>query len=106
MKKLSLSIMSALMLLTLIPSQMKAGDASEKTPISAPAPTESAEANAMIARLYEIKAMDLTKLNGAEKKQLRHEVKAIKSNLKALTGGVYLSVGAIIIILLLILLLL
>ena len=54
-------------------------------------------------RIAEIKAMDKSKLNAAEKKQLRKELRSMK---KALTGGVYLSAGAIILIVLLLILLL
>lgn len=42
----------------------------------------------------------------AEKKELRKEVRAIKTTLKSSNGGVYLSVGAILIIVLLLILLL
>jgi hypothetical protein len=57
-------------------------------------------------RLEEIKAMDTKSLSRAEKKALRGEVKAIKKEMAAVSGGVYLSVGAIIIIALLLILLL
>ena len=57
----------------------------------------------LINRLQEIKAMTKHDLSRAEKKALRKEVKEIKKELK---GGVYLSVGAIIIIILLLILLL
>lgn len=67
---------------------------------------ESFEANRIYSRLDEIKAMEKSKLSALEKKQLRHEVKSLKSNLATLNGGVYLSVGAIIVIILLLLLLL
>lgn len=45
--------------------------------------------------------MDKSELNKVEKRALRKEVKGIKKDLRALSGGVYLSVGAIIIVLLL-----
>lgn len=66
----------------------------------------SAEAQAMVSRIEEIKAMDKSKMNSSEKKALRKEVRSIKKNLTELNGGVYLSVGAIIIIVLLLILLL
>ncbi len=105
MKKLTLSLMTALMLFSIIPMQANAATNPETTAVAVPK-TESAEANALISRLYEIKAMDLSKMKGAERKQLRKEVKSIKSELKTLNGGVYLSVGAIIIILLILILIL
>ena len=50
--------------------------------------------------------MDKSDMSRAEKKELRKEVKEIKTDLKSTGNGVYLSVGAIIIIVLLLILLL
>jgi len=55
-------------------------------------------------RLVEIRNMDKTNLSSTEKKELRKEVKGLKK--EARNGGIYLSVGAIIIIILLLILLL
>lgn len=60
----------------------------------------------LMQRLNEIKAMDRTEMTSLERKNLRKEVKEIKSEMKAISGGVYLSVGAIIIVILLLILLL
>ena len=106
MKKLTLGIMMAFMISAFIPVQLKAVTESNTIPLTIPVTTESAEANVLIARLYEIKAMDLKNLKATEKKALRKEVRTIKSDLKAVGGGVYLSVGAIIIVILLLILLL
>ena len=57
-------------------------------------------------RLAEIKSMDTKTLSRADKKTLRREVREIKKELAAISGGVYLSVGAIILIALLLILLL
>jgi len=73
---------------------------------NAPSAEAKAEAELLIKRLEEIKAMDKSNMSRAEKKALRKEVKEIKSTLKATGQGVYLSVGAIIIIILLLILLL
>lgn len=67
---------------------------------------ESAETKVMISRLEEIKSMDKSNMSSQEKKALRKEVRSIKKSLAQLNGGVYLSVGAIIIIVLLLILLL
>jgi hypothetical protein len=67
--------------------------------------SNEAYATSLKNRLEEIKAMDKTELSGAEKKALRKEVRAIKKELAAVSGGVYLSIGAIILIVLLIILL-
>lgn len=69
---------------------------------------ESKEATAIQLqnRLEEIKALDKHELSREEKKALRREVKEIKKELAAISGGVYLSIGAIILIALLLILLL
>lgn len=67
-----------------------------------------AEARALTLqhRLEEIKAMDKESLSRDEKRLLKREVRAIKKELATISGGVYLSVGAIILIALLLILLL
>jgi hypothetical protein len=64
------------------------------------------QAKRLTDRLEEIKRMDAKQMTRAEKKVLRTEVKAIKKELAAVSGGVYLSIGAILIIALLLILLL
>lgn len=64
-----------------------------------------AEIQVMINRVYEIKEMDRSNLNVAQRKELKKELRVIKSELRAISG-VYLSVGALIIIILLLILLL
>lgn len=101
MKKTTLSFVTAIMMALAIPTQAATDPRVETT-----APTTiPAEAQRMLDRLYEIKAMDIESLNKAEKKDLRKEVKAIKHDLKAIGGGIYISAAAIIIILLILLLL-
>ncbi len=71
--------------------------------------TETAEIPAdvqiMLDRLEEIKDMDKSSLKSTERKELRAEVREIKSTLRATGNGLYISSGAIIIILLLIIIL-
>lgn len=57
-------------------------------------------------RVEEIKNMDRSELSRQERKALRNELLDMKKEAKAMSGGVYLSVGAIIIILLVLLLIL
>ena len=71
-----------------------------------PAKTENTRAQQLIQRLEEIKGMDKSELTRLEKKSLRNEVKEIKKEMRVVSGGVYLSVGAIIIVILLLILLL
>jgi hypothetical protein len=68
--------------------------------------TEKNTPIALINRLEQIEQLDKSKLSKGEKKILIKEVKAIEKQLKTMDGGVYLSVGAIIIILLLLVLIL
>lgn len=68
--------------------------------------TENARAQVLTHRLEDIKGMNKSELTRLEKKELRMEVKSIKKEMKELSGGVYLSVGAIIIVILLLILLL
>ncbi|MEM8895196.1 MAG: hypothetical protein AAGC88_11510 [Bacteroidota bacterium] len=57
------------------------------------------------SRVQEINAMDLSSLTKAEKRDIKKELREIKKQDEFLSGGVYLSVGAIIIIILLLILL-
>jgi len=57
-------------------------------------------------RVEEIRSMDKSQLSREEKKALKTELKGLKQQAKAMGGGVYLSVGAIIIIILLLILIL
>jgi hypothetical protein len=68
-------------------------------------PAAAERAKVLLNRLEEIKAMDKSKMTRAEKKALRKEVRAIKSELRTTGNGIYLSIGAIIIIILLLILL-
>ncbi|HET9055031.1 MAG TPA: hypothetical protein VFM90_12700 [Cyclobacteriaceae bacterium] len=83
------------------------GFASE-TPVKNNTPTETAvRVETLTKRLEEIKAMDIESMTRKEKRALRKEVKSIEKEMKQINeGGVYISVGGIIIILLLLILLL
>ena len=103
MKKFRLYLMMTIVSLCALPTVTYAGD---KNPATTE-PTEiPAEVQFKLDRLEEIKEMDKSDLSRVEKKELRKEVRAIKSDLKSTGNGVYLSVGAIIIIVLLLILLL
>lgn len=65
---------------------------------------DAAEAQKLTNRLEEIKAMDKSSMTRTEKKAMRKEVKAIQKSLDS--GGVYLSVGAVILIIILLIILL
>lgn len=57
-------------------------------------------------RVEEIRKMDKSELSKDEKKALKKELKELKKKARAISGGVYLSVGAIIIIILLLIIIL
>ncbi|MGC4039491.1 MAG: hypothetical protein QM710_01485 [Flavobacterium sp.] len=104
MKKITFRLMIIVLSLTAFPNNVLASN----EPTLAPSNTTEvpAEVQAMYDRLEEIKEMDKSEMSSAEKKELRKEVKSIKSELRSTGNGVYLSVGAIIIIILLLILLL
>lgn len=106
MKKIVLGVLMVFLSFAFLPVQSKAATKEEPSSIPASKPAESAEAKALIIRLDEIKATDKSTLTSEEKKDLRTEVKAIKSNLKAIGNGVYLSGAAVILIVVLLIVLL
>jgi guanyl-specific ribonuclease Sa len=110
MKKLSVICMFALMLSAILPVQSNAAKASvTATATTATTVATAAQidrANKLTARIYEINAMDKSALSYSEKKALRKEVRAMKKEIREGNGGIYLSVGAIIIIILLLILIL
>ncbi len=105
MKKFTLYTMLMTASFTFIPNQI---NSVVKDPITTnDTPKEvSAEVKTLLLRLEEIKKMDKSELSSTERKEVRKEVRTIKSTLRASGNGVYLSIGAIIIIGLLLILLL
>jgi hypothetical protein len=84
------------------------GFSNEAVPVRRPAtaePMSPAEAEKMMQRLEEIKAMDIKSLPRSERRALRKEVKEIEQKTQS-TGYIYISVGALLIIILLLILLL
>jgi len=67
---------------------------------------QKAQLEVITNRVEEIRHMDKSHMTKAERKELRKELKAMKAEANAMGGGVYLSVGAIIIIILLLILIL
>ena len=80
MKKLAFGIMTAFLLMSFIPTQLKAATESKPVTVTAIKTVESTTASAQLARLEEIKAMDMSTLSRSEKKELRQEVRAIKND--------------------------
>lgn len=105
MKKLTFSLMIMVLSLSTIPTQMFAAEKASTT-MTSNSKEVPANVQIMLNRLDEIKAMDKSSMKSSEKKELRKEVRAIKTELRSTGNGVYLSVGAVIIIILLLILLL
>lgn len=101
MKKLLTIFTIAVLSLLFNPILVRAEKVSPNKPIETT--LSDKEVKVMLSRIDEIKAMDKSTMSTSEKKELRKEVKAIKGTLAA--GGVYISVGAILIIVLLLILL-
>ena len=57
-------------------------------------------------RLHELHSIDRSELSRKEKRNLRKERKEINKELKAASGGVYISVGALLLIIILLIILL
>lgn len=100
-----LCVMAVFLSFTFLPLQSKAAS-TEPAPMEAPKPADSAEARTLELRLNEINAMDKSELKASEKKELRKEVKSINHKLREISGGVYLSVGTIVLIVILLIILL
>ena len=98
--------MTFCLLLLAIPMPLKAVsmDTSTGVPDSVSI-VNTAAATALIGRLDEIALIDKAKLLPSERKALRKEVRSIKKQVREL-GGVYISVGSLLIVILLLILLL
>jgi hypothetical protein len=95
--------MAACLSLTFLPLQSNAATVTEPSSMEA---TKPAEVKALELRLNEINSMDKSKLKSTEKKNLRKEVKSINHKLRTISGGVYISAGAVILIVILLVVLL
>lgn len=109
MKKFALCLMATLLSLTFIPLSLSAApktapsSMANTNPVS---PADAARANELLLRLNEIKTSDKSELTTSEKKDLRKEVRSISSELKAISGGIYISAAVLLIILILLIILL
>ncbi|MEI7586807.1 hypothetical protein [Runella sp.] len=107
MKKLTVSIVTALLLSTTLVAPSKAASSdNDLVAVTSPEAAKATQARTLLARLDEINNMDKSSLTKPEKKQLRKEVRSINKTLSGISGGVYVSVGALLVIILLLVLLL
>lgn len=81
--------------------------AADKAPVKELTTQQQAQLQEVQRRVEEIRSMDKSDLSRQERKELRKELREMKDQARAISGGgVYLSVGAIIIIILLLILIL
>jgi hypothetical protein len=106
MKKIVFCLLATCLSLTFLPLQSNAATTEEPSSMVATKPAPPAEVKTLELRLNEINAMDKSNLKSAEKKNLRKEVKSINHRLRDIGGGVYISVGALILIIVLLIILL
>ncbi len=106
MKKLTLSLLIVVNTFTFLPTTLLADGGKVTDSLTLVQTIDSSNSKELLARLEEIKAMDMSAMSGVEKKELRKEVRSVKKQLRENNDGIYLSVGAIIIIVLLLILLL
>lgn len=103
MKTTTLYLLGFCLLWLLIPAPANAAISGGTTPVTV---ADEAKVNDLLARLDEINLIDKTTMRPSERKELRKEVRSIKSQLRAQSGGIYISVGALLIVILLLILLL
>ena len=106
MKKILVILIVACFTLVVFPTETRSKEVVTTKTEENIKPEQSAEVKALLLRLDEIKLLDKSDLTRTEKKELRTEVKTIKSELREMGGGIYISVGAAIIIILLLIILL
>jgi hypothetical protein len=104
-KKITTVITLALLIISSVPA-VAAVPVSEPYSSGIPVKGDDPRAQQLLQRLEDIKKTDKSTLSRTEKRELRQEVKGIRKEMKVIKGGVYLSVGAIIIVVLLLILLL
>lgn len=95
-----LSIVSIVMFMAIALPASSAVIVPNSSPTNSSPKTDDSRAQQLTHRLEEIKGMNKSDLSKDDKKGLRKEVKGIRKEMKTMSGGVYLSVGAIIIVIL------
>ena len=105
--KQKISILAfAFLFLISVHSSFAASIVTEPVPAAMTDAEKTARLEEIQNRVAEIKSTDKSSLSRAERKAMRKELHDIKKEAKEMRGGVYLSVGAIIIIILLLILIL
>ena len=105
MKKITLVLMTACLSLAFIPMASFAGNVDNTGLVNTTTPP-SANTNAIVLRINEIKNMDRSNMSSSEKKALRKELRAIKRDNRRPHSGVYLTIVVLLIVIVLLILLL
>ncbi|MCC5936048.1 MAG: hypothetical protein JJU34_02085 [Lunatimonas sp.] len=100
MRKIAFFLSLVFLFTSLAPAAMAKADKDPKTL----SPEDELRMEEISDRVAEIKAMNFAELSKTEKREVRKELREINKEAKAISGGVYLSVGAIIVILLILIL--
>ena len=103
MKKLSLFILMALFLSSAEAVFAKDARPADRREMTA---AEQARLSQITRRVEEIRNMDFSTLSRTDRRELKKELQELKKEARVMKGGVYLSVGAIIIIILVLILIL
>jgi hypothetical protein len=108
MRKLGIFIVSLLLIFAFSPVQLKAEKIAEppSNELSVELEKTIREVEILTARLDEINSIDKKNLTSAERRELRKEVKKIEQALTLNGGGVYVSVGALLLVIVLLIVLL
>lgn len=69
MKKLALSVLAAIALLLVVPSQLRAENVPVPVAVAAPVAAASKDASVLVARVEAIKAMDFSTLSSSLKRK-------------------------------------
>ncbi|MCH6201809.1 hypothetical protein MMU07_19675 [Aquiflexum sp. LQ15W] len=103
MKRFNLILMLAMAFAFFSSPLVLAGDKNKE---EAKPKMSEAEMKILVDRLEDIKTMDRSLMDRTEKKELRSEVREINEEIKRNGGGVYLSIGALLLVIILLILLL
>ncbi len=107
MRKLALGLMTAFMLLTIIPTQSKAATKENSSSVTATKTTGtvSEEDMAIMARMKEIKAMDMSKLSPQERRHYRNEYRSDRSHMRSHSTVYFAGGGGLLLVVVLIIIL-
>ena len=99
MKKSTIWAVTLFLSLSSLTTLLSATEVKTNSPISTTIAlaNESKESKSLTDRLNEINKMDFSTMSFSEKHVLRKEARSIKSKVRRLKGGVYISAGGIII---------